>query len=52
MTKFLLRETDYIGMISNEELAILLTNSGKNESEHVRQRLEKEDVKTVFGYII
>lgn len=49
---FLLRETDYIGMISNEELAILLTNSGKNESEHVRQRLEKEDVKTVFGYII
>lgn len=48
----LLRETDYIGMVPGNEMAILLTNSSQNESVHVSERLKKVNIKTDFGYTI
>lgn len=48
----LLRDTDYIGMQRDGEIAILLTNSDKNESEIVKERLEKNNIITSFGYVL
>ncbi len=42
----LLRETDYIGERPDGNLAILLTNTNKNESIHVKERLERENITT------
>lgn len=47
-----LRDTDYIGILPDGKLAILLTNSDENESVIVRERLEKINVRTEFGYML
>lgn len=44
-----LRETDYIGMMSNKSLAILLTNSSKDDSLIVKDRLERSGISTRLG---
>ncbi len=44
-----LRETDYIGMMSDGSLAILLANTNKRESVHVIERLESLNVHTYLG---
>ncbi|NLL75921.1 MAG: sugar nucleotide-binding protein [Clostridiales bacterium] len=36
-----LRDTDYVGVMPGGELAVLLTNTNKNESVYVRKRLEE-----------
>ena len=47
--RFMLRETDYIGLTSDGNLAVLLTNTNKKEATHVRQRLSKENIITDFS---
>lgn len=44
--KPLLRDSDYIGAISDEDLAVLLTNTNESESLYVRKRLEEKNIKT------
>ena len=48
----MLRETDYIGIMSDKSLAVLLTNTNDNESIHVRERLGKANIKTFISYNI
>lgn len=47
----LLRETDYIGLLSDGGLAILLTNSGMKESVYVRKRLEAVNIKAYLSHM-
>ncbi len=42
----LLRDTDYVGMTADGNLAVLLTNTNENESVHVRKRLQEKNIKT------
>lgn len=42
----LLRETDYVGLRKDGNLAVLLTNTNANESIFVRNRLEDRKIKT------
>ena len=42
----LLRDTDYVGIMADGTLAVLLTNTNENESVHVRKRLEEKNIKT------
>ncbi len=44
--KPLLRGTDYVGAMSDGNLAILLTNTNENESVYVRKRLEEKNLRT------
>lgn len=44
--KPLLRETDYVGAMSDGDLVILLTNTNEAESVYVRTRLEEKHLKT------
>jgi nucleoside-diphosphate-sugar epimerase len=44
--KPLLRGTDYVGTMSDGNLAILLTNTNENESVYVRKRLEEKNLRT------
>lgn len=48
----MLRETDYIGLRPDGNIAILLANTSENESVHVRERLSKENIKTYLSYSI
>lgn len=48
----MLRETDYIGLRADGNLAVLLTNTGENESVYVRERLHKANIKTYLSYNI
>jgi nucleoside-diphosphate-sugar epimerase len=43
------RDTDYIGVNSNEETYILLTNSNEKEAEYVIDRLKKNKIIVEFG---
>ncbi len=45
----ILRETDYVGMIQEDRLAVLLTNTNEEESVFVRKRLEERNIKTSIG---
>lgn len=47
--KPLLRDTDYIGAMSGDNLAILLTNTNEAESVCVRNRLAEKQIKTYTG---
>ncbi len=40
----LLRETDYIGIQSDQRLAVLLTNTNEHESVFVRSRLQEKNI--------
>jgi RmlD substrate binding domain. len=42
----LLRDTDYVGAMSDGNLAILLTNTNQNEYIHVRDRLAAKNINT------
>lgn len=44
--KPLLRESDYIGIMPDGNLAVLLTNTNEAESVYVRKRLEEKDITT------
>jgi hypothetical protein len=44
----LLRETDYIGLLEDGGLSVLLTNSNMKESAYVRERLEGVGIKTTY----
>ncbi|HHV12054.1 MAG TPA: sugar nucleotide-binding protein [Clostridiales bacterium] len=44
--KSLLRGTDYVGAMSDGDLAVLLTNTNGDESVHVRKRLEEKGIMT------
>ena len=44
--KPLLRETDYVGVTAEGNMAVLLTNANLNESMHVRKRLEARGIVT------
>ncbi|MBE5966459.1 MAG: NAD(P)-dependent oxidoreductase [Lachnospiraceae bacterium] len=46
MIRPLLRETDYVGVTSDGNLAVLLTNTNANESIYARKRLEEKGIKT------
>lgn len=39
-----LRDTDYLGITQDNKLAILLTNTNKNEAAYVRKRLEEKGI--------
>jgi nucleoside-diphosphate-sugar epimerase len=43
------RDTDYIGVNSNEETYILLTNSNEKEAKYVIDRLRKNKITVEFG---
>ncbi len=44
-----LRDTDYIGAIQGDCLAVLLTNTNEQEAISVRRRLEEMNIKTSLG---
>lgn len=44
--KPLLRGTDYVGAMSDGNLAVLLTNTNENESIYVKKRLEEKNLRT------
>ncbi|BCK00003.1 NAD-dependent epimerase/dehydratase family protein [Anaerocolumna chitinilytica] len=44
--KPLLRESDYIGIMPDGNLAVLLTNTNESESVYVRKRLEEKNITT------
>ena len=44
----LLRETDLIGMMPEGDLAILLTNTNRNEANYVRERLMNGNIDTII----
>ena len=44
--KPLLRDTDYVGIMADGNLAVLLTNTNVTESIHVRNRLEDKNITT------
>lgn len=48
----LLRASDYIGILKDGNLAILLTNTNKQEAMHVRTRLEKVGIQTYLEHQI
>lgn len=48
----MLRETDYIGLRSDGNIAVLLTNTGEKESVYVRERLGRANIKTYLSYNI
>lgn len=48
----MLRETDYIGMMPDKNLAVLLTNTNEKESVYVKERLAKANVRTYLSYNI
>lgn len=47
----LLRETDYMGLLDDGGIAILLTNSNMRESLYVRERLEGIGVRTYLSHL-
>lgn len=48
----MLRETDYIGLRPDGNIAVLLTNTSESESVYVRERLGKANIKTYLSYNI
>ena len=44
----LLRETDLIGRLPEGDLAILLTNTNRNEANYVRERLLNGNIETII----
>ena len=42
----LLRDTDYVGIMADGDLAVLLTNTNQSESIYVRKRLDAKNIKT------